>query len=420
LPASASVARLSTFAALKGRNYCFYWFGLVFYVLGHRAEYMTFAWITWEVSRDPLTLGYLGLAQGVPLVLFQLFGGVLADRMNRLRMLLVTQVLTAATLTVAFAMTVFGSISVESLLVLAALSNTFRAFDEPSRMALIPQLVERDRLPNAIALGSIPWQAGRMVGPSITGILIAAFGGAVGFGMAAASSFIALALYSRLRLHSAKRAPDGQHVVQQFVEGLSFVANNFVFTSLIGLALFNSLFAMSYLTLLPIYADAYFGAGSTGYGLLNAAHGTGALVGSLTIATMAHLILRRGTALLVGAASLGALLIVFSRSPGMWLAMPVLVLVGFANTFYLMQVSTFLQQRVPDHLRGRVMSIYSLCWNLMPLGGLLAGALAAAVDARFAVLFGGAMVSANALLLLTSSRLRSIGQASREDANSVG
>jgi MFS family permease len=418
--ASASAARLSTFAALKGRNYCFYWFGLVFYVLGHRAEYMTFAWITWEVSRDPLTLGYLGLAQGVPLVLFQLFGGVLADRINRLRLLLVTQVLTAATLTVAFAMTVFGSISVESLLVLAALSNTFRAFDEPSRMALIPQLVERDRLPNAIALGSIPWQAGRMVGPSITGILIAAFGGAVGFGMAAASSFIALALYSRLRLHSARRAPDGQHVVQQFVEGLSFVAHNFVFSSLIGLALFNSLFAVSYLTLLPIYADTYFGAGSTGYGLLNAAHGTGALIGSLTIATMAHLILRRGTALLVAAASLGALLIVFSRSPGMWLAMPVLVLVGFANTFYLMQVSTFLQQRVPDHLRGRVMSLYSLCWNLMPLGGLLAGALAAAVDARFAVLAGGAMVSANALLLLTSRRLRSIGQASREDANSVG
>ena len=103
--ASASAARLSTFAALKGRNYCLYWFGLVFYVLGHRAEYMTFAWITWELSRDPLTLGYLGLAQGVPLVLFQLFGGVLADRMNRLRLLLMTQVLTSVTLAVAFGMT---------------------------------------------------------------------------------------------------------------------------------------------------------------------------------------------------------------------------------------------------------------------------------------------------------------------------
>jgi len=300
------------------------------------------------------------------------------------------------------------------------LSNTFRAFDEPSRMALIPQLVERDRLPNAIALGSIPWQAGRMVGPSVTGLLIAAFGGTVGFGVAALTSCTALALYSRLRLGATGSSHDGRHVARQFAEGLSFVGHNFVFASLIGLALFNSLFAMSYLTLLPIYADAYFGAGSTGYGLLNAAHGTGALIGSLTVATIAHLTLRRGTALLVGAAALGFLLIVFSQSPGMWLALPALVLVGFCNTFYLMQVSTFLQQHVPDRLRGRVMSLYSLCWNLMPLGGLLAGAMAAAVDARFAVLVGGAMVAANALLLLTSRQLRTLGQSSRAPANGVG
>src|SRR5262249_45131507 len=162
---------------------------------------------------------------------------------------------------------------------------------------------------------------------------------------------------------------------------------------LIALALFNSLFAMSYLTLLPIYADAYFGAGSTGFGLLNAAHGTGALVGTLTVATIAHL-LRRGHALLTGAACVGMALMLFSRTHGLAVALPVLVIVGFCNTFYLMQVSTYLQQNVPDHLRGRVMSLYSLCWNLLPLGGLLAGALAAAVDARFAVLFGGFMVTA--------------------------
>ena len=408
MPASTQTARLSTFAALKGQNYCLYWFGLVFYVIGHRAEYMTFAWMTWEVSRDPMSLAYLGLAQGVPLVLFQLFGGVLADRINRLRLLIATQTLIALTLSAAFALTLFGLAGVEHLLVLAALSNAFRAFDEPSRMALIPQLIERERLPNAIALGAIPWQAGRMIGPSITGVLIAAFGGAVGFGMAAAASYIALFLYSRLRVRGDTRAHDGRHVLQQFVEGLSFVGHNFVFTSLIALALFNSLFAMSYLTLLPIYADSYFHAGPTGYGLLNAAHGTGALFGSLTVATIAHLTLRRGTALLVTATALGGLLIVFSRSQVMWLALAVLVLVGFCNTFYLMHVNTYLQQHVPDHLRGRVMSLYSLCWNLLPLGGLLAGALAAAVDARFAVMFGGAMVAANALLLLTSRRLRAI------------
>jgi len=181
-----------------------------------------------------------------------------------------------------------------------------------------------------------------------------------------------------------------------------------VFASLISLALFNALFGLSYITLLPVYADQYFGTGSTGYGLLSAAHGAGSLVGTLIIATLAQRMLRPGTVLLVTAAGMGIALMVFSRSPGMGFALPVLALVGFCSTFYLTHVTTIIQLAVPDHLRGRVLSLYSLCWNLLPLGGLLAGVLAAAVDARFAVLLGGAMVAANALLLLTSRRLRAI------------
>jgi MFS family permease len=406
--ASTPSARLSTFAALKVRNYCLYWFGLVFYVLGHRAEYVTFAWITWELTHDPLSLGYLGLAQGVPLVVFQLFGGVLADRTNRLRLLIVTQMLTALTLTLAFGLTIFGVARFAHLLVLAALSSTFRAFDEPSRLSLVPSLIDRERLPNAIALGSIPWQAGRMIAPSITGIVIATFGGAVGFAIAAVASYTALVLYSRLRVDGDGQANDGGHVLRQFADGLSFVGQNFVFASLIGLALFNSLFGMSYVTLLPVYADWYFGAGSTGYGLLNAAHGAGAMIGTLTLATIIHRIERPGRMVLIVATCLGLELIVVAMAPGMGLALPMLALVGFSNTFYLTQVTTFIQQNVPDRLRGRVLSIYSLCWNLMPLGGMLAGALAAAVNARFALVVGGAMVAANALLLLKSARLRAL------------
>jgi MFS family permease len=397
------------FAALQARNYRRYWIGLVFYVLGHRAEYVTFAWITWEVTRDPLSLGYLGLAQGVPLVVFQLFGGVLADRSNRLRLLIVTQVLTALVLTAAVGLTWLGLVRLDYLLVLAALSSTFRAFDEPSRLSLVPELVSREQLPNAIALSSIPWQAGRMIGPSITGVLIAAFGGTSGFVLATAASYAALAMYGGLRVSGEAPGRDGGAVHRQLLEGLSFVARDFLFASLIGLALFNSVFGLSYITLLPVYADVYFEAGSTGYGLLNAAHGCGALTGTLTLATIGHRIRRRGTSLLLTATGLGFLLMAFSRSPALWVALPILALVGLTNSVYLTHVNTVLQQKVPDQLRGRVMSLYALCWNLLPLGGLVAGALAAAVDARFAVLVGGVMVAANALLLLTSRRLRALG-----------
>ena len=189
-----------------------------------------------------------------------------------------------------------------------------------------------------------------MIGPSITGVLIAAFGGTVGFGLAAASSAMALVMYGQLRVNADAPAPSDQRLLRQLFEGLDFVARDFVFAALICLALFNAVFGLSYVTLLPIFSDVYFQTGSAGYGLLAA--------------------------------------------------------VGFSNTFYLTQVSTQLQQTVPDHLRGRVMSLYALCWNLLPIGGLLGGVMAAAVEARFAVLVGGAMVAGNALLLLASRRLR--------------
>jgi MFS family permease len=375
-------------------------------VLGHRAEYVTFAWMVWEATHDALHLGYLGLAQGVPLVVFQLWGGVLADRMDRLRLLLATQVLTSAALLAAFALSALALIRVEHLLALAALSNTFRAFDEPTRMSMVPHMVGRERLANAVALGSIPWQAGRMIGPSITGILIAAFGGTVGLAIAAAASVLALVMYAQLEVTTGSRASGWRHMGAQLVEGLSFVRHNFVFAALICLALFNAVFGLSYVTLLPIYADVYFQAGSAGFGLLNAAHGTGALVGTLIVAYLAAGFRRRGLIILTGAAGMGLGLAIFSQSPGLGLALPMLAMVGFSNTFYLTQVSTHLQQAVPDRLRGRVMGLYALCWNLLPLGGLLGGVLAAAVSARFAVLVGGAMVAANALVLLASRRLR--------------
>ena len=149
-------------------------------------------------------------------------------------------------------------------------------------MALIPQLVERERLPNAIALGSIPWQAGRMIGPvhhrhPHRGLRR---GGRVRDG-GRRLLHRARSCTAACRLSGDAPAHDGRHVLRQFAEGLGFVGHNFVFASLIALALFNSLFAMSYLTLLPVFADSYFGAGSAGYGLLNAAHGAGALFGTL-------------------------------------------------------------------------------------------------------------------------------------------
>lgn len=399
----------AAFAALAVPSYRAYWLGLILYVVGNWAEYVTFGWLIWDLTHEPLALGSLGLAQGLPLVLLRLFGGVLADRTDRLRLLLGTQVAVALTLTAAFGLTLTGLVGVPHLLVLSALSSVCRAFDEPSRLALVPQLIDRARLPNAIALGAIPWQAGRVIGPSAAGVLLATVGSASGFGLAALTSYGALALYSRIRLPAMDRSDHGQGqargVLGQLAEGVSYVARNPLFATLIGLASCNGVFGMSYVALLPIYADWYFGVGSGGYGLMQAAQGVGAVVGSLVVATITQRLRRRGRAILAGAAGFGLLLMAFSQSPSLPLALPVLLLMGLSTTVYLTQISTVLQQRVPDELRGRVMSIHSLSWSLLPLGGVLASGLAAAVDARFAVLVGGGLVAGTALLLALRIRL---------------
>ena len=408
-PPSAAPARgPSTFAALAVPGYRAYWFGLILYVLGYRAEFVTFGWMVWELTHDPIYLGYLGLAQGVPLIVFQVFGGVLADRTNRLRLLLGTQTLTSIALTIAFGLAVSGALRVEHLLLLSVVTAIFRAFDEPSRMALVPHLVPREQLANAIALGSVPWQGGRVIGPSITGVLIALVGGPYGFALSALACYGTLALYSRIRIQTESPARDGRGVFLQLVEGFSYVGHNFLFFSLIGMAFVNSLFGMSYVSLLPIYADVFFQAGSSGYGVLQGAHGVGALGGTLAIASLGQRLQGRGRLMLIGGAGFGLLLMLFSQAPLMWLALVVLALAGFSQSFYLTLVNTVLQQSVPDALRGRVMSIFGLCFNLIPLGGVVAGGLAAAVDARFAVLIGGAAVAGTALLLSFSRRVRAV------------
>jgi MFS family permease len=321
----------------------------------------------------------------------------------------ITQSCTAVTMTLTFILLVTGQARVEYLLLLGALSSSFRAFDEPSRMALLPQLTPRDQLPNAIALGTIPWPAGRVVAPSIAGLMIAAFGAPIGFAFATAASLAALGLYSRISVPATTPPADGPGLLGQLIEGLDFVRRNFLFASIISLALFHSLFGLSYITLLPIYADLYFEAGSSGYGLLQAAHGLGAVVSTLVIASVTHRLRRRGLAALLFGTVFGLLLAALSLSATLPIAMFVLICMGLTNTFFLMQLNTILQEQVPDALRGRVMSLFSLGYNLVPIGGLISGGLAAAVDARFALLVSGFLVAAASFLtLVTSRRLRAV------------
>jgi MFS family permease len=396
--------RLAVFAALSEPNYRRYWFGLVQYVVGWRIEWVSYGWLIWELTHDPLYLGLYGLVEGVPLVLFQLFGGVLADRAAPVRLLVGTQLGTAATLVAACALTASGGMRVELALVLVALSATCRAFEQPTRMAMVPWLVRRELLPNAIAIGSLPWQSGRVLGPSLGGVLIAAFGTAVSFGAAAVAYLVAIALYSRIRLAAAPPRVSGG-LFRPLLQGLVYTARHTLICNLILLTFFNSVFGMSYMTLLPLFADRYLESGSAGFGILQAANGLGAILGTFILAAGVARAGHRGRLLLLGGVGFGLLLVGFALAP----ALGCLLLAGLSNTVYLTLVSTALQEQVPNELRGRVMGLFGISYNLIPLGGLLSGALAAAFDARVAVLIGGALVALGSLAsLVLNPRLRSM------------
>jgi MFS family permease len=397
------------FAALSEGNFRRYWLGLIAYVLGWRCEFVSYTWMVWELTQDPLYLGLFGLTEGVPLVLCQLFGGVLADRVQRVRLLIGTQLVTTTTLTIALVLTATGLLRVEHIFALTIVSAMFRAFEQPTRMALVPDLVSRERMANAIAIGSVPWQTGRILGPSVAGLLIAIYGAPTGFAMGVAAYATAIVLYSGLHVPELRRMSRTDGVLRNLAEGLTFVGRNWLFMSLLTLTFVDSVFGMAYITMLPVYADRYFDVGSGGYGLMQSVSGVGAILGTLTLASLVHRLQRRGTILLVFGATFGIGVIGLSQAPSLPTAALMLVLMGVANTFYLTLTSIVLQEQVPNELRGRVMGIYGLAFNFIPIGGLLAGALAAAVDARFAVLVGGVAVTSAALLMLTfGRRLRAV------------
>jgi MFS family permease len=398
-PAAVKAARGGPLAALAEAPYRRYFSGLVLYVTGWKVEETTYAWLVWELTQNPIYLGYFGLVNGVPLVLFQLFGGVLADRADRKRLLVGTQLATWSMLAAATVLTITGLIRIEVLLGLSFLSAVFRAFEQPARMALIPAIVSPKNLPNAIAIGSMPWQTGRIVGPAIGGILIWQLGAGVALGFGAAAYLIAIALYAGLSIHGPTPSRPTTSLARQLGEGIGFISRSALFSTLIGLTFFNSLFGVAYIWILPAFVSEVLEGGAGGFGALQAVSGAGAILGTLALASVANRLTRRGVVMLGGAIIFGALLMLLSRATAFWMALALIPLMGFANTFYFTTVSSVLQERVPDALRGRVMGIFGLCWNLVPLGGVAIGALASASDVPTALLLSGTLVCGSALLM---------------------
>ncbi len=399
-------APLGRFAALDIPAFRNYFIATVVSNIGSWMQIVAQGWLVLSLTDSPFFLGLVGLVRAVPTILLSLIGGVLADRFDRRRILIVTQSVAMISSILLATLVIFDVVTVWHILTISFITSVFFAADNPTRQALVPDLVGKERLTSAIGLNSAAWNGAAVIGPSIAGILIAVVGVAGAFVLNAVS-YIAVMGAVITMPELPRYASTRRSVAGQLADGMRYIGGQRAIWGILLLIAIPSLGARPYIQMMPVFARDVLGLGATGYGVLMAASGIGALIGSLAVTSLGAST-RRGVILLAVTASLGVALILFSSSQWLLPSLALVVAVGGASTLMMSLANAVLQGLVPGEMRGRVMSVYSLiAAGFMPLGSMLLGSLGALIGVPLAVGLGGVLTVATAALsarLLTDLR----------------
>jgi MFS family permease len=377
--------------ALRHRNFQLFFGGQLISLTGTWMQSVAQSWLVYRLTGSVVLLGFVGFAGQIPVFLLAPFGGAVADRRNRHRILVATQ---TASMLLAFALatlTLTGRITEAEIFTLAALLGLVNAFDIPARQAFVVDMVGKDDLINAIALNSSMVNGARIVGPAVAGILVASVGEGWCFFLNAVSYVAVICGLLMMRTKAQARVPLPGSALANIAEGFAFVARTAPVRALLLLLGLVSLMGMPYAVLMPIFADKILGGGASSLGLLMGASGAGALVGALSLA-MRRGVRGLGRWVAISSAGFGASLILFSFSRSFWLSAALLLPAGFSMMVEMASSNTLIQAMVPDALRGRVMAVYSMMFmGMAPIGALLAGVLANHLGAPRTVALGGAV-----------------------------
>jgi MFS family permease len=366
-------------AALRHRNYRLYWGGQIVSLTGSSMQAIGQAWLVLQLTHSAFQLGVVGALQFLPVLLFSVFGGVVADRWPKRRIVLVTQSAAMLQAFALWALIAANSIQLWQIYVLALLLGLTTSLDQPTRSAFVVELVGREDLPNAVALNSSFMNLTRIVGPALGGLLIATRGVGELFllnGLSFLAMIVALALMrtSELQAQAQRDNETGERQTtwQNLREGLAYVRDTPAISLLIVVVGLVLLLAANYDVVLPLFATDVLHAGAQGFGLLSAALGVGSLCAALWLAwSHTRPTIRR---VLLGALAFSVLEAAFALSHLFPLSVALLALAGAAETTMGALAITMLQTVAPDHLRGRVTSVYILFFTgSIPLGYVLAG-----------------------------------------------
>jgi MFS family permease len=380
--------------ALAVPDFRYLWLGSLVSNIGTWMQQIGSGWLVLQLTNSPFWLGLVAFAAALPILLFSLPAGVMADRVDRRRLLLGTQGLVGVLAALLAVLTATGSVRIGYVLVITFLTGTLMAFDMPTWQTMIPDLVGKDRLMNAVGLNSAAFNGAAVVGPALAGVILATFGPAACFALNAASYLAVIAALVAVRTRSAgKAAPAEVSLAESAGAGLRFIGRRRLILAFFALAAIVSLAARPYLQLLPVFSRDVLGGDARLYGTLMAANGVGALGGALLTAAFAR-VPRKGLVLLGSVAVFSLALVAFALIPRVPVALALLVLVGGATTLFMSATNTVIQSLAPDDVRGRVLSVWSMiAAGVMPLGSLLLGGLASLTGQVAYVLVGGAGVA---------------------------
>ncbi len=377
-------------------SYRAFWLGSVASISGFQIVRFGQFWQIYEITGSYLSLGYIGLVNGIPPILLNLAGGVAADKVDQRRLIVITQLITTGLVVLLGTISLLGSVKEWHLLTIAFVAGAVEAFDQPARRSLFPHLVERRDMMSAVAMNSSIWPGTRIAAPAVAGFIIAGAGMAACY-YVAAGGFLLLAMVTfGLRLPPITRS-SGKSAVSDVKEGLRFIRRNSTFSFLMGLTFFHSFFGTTYIMLMPIFAVDVLEVGADGQGLLLGVGAVGSLLTALWLASRrndaprAWLIL---VSCVMSGVSLAAFALTSEYVGSFALAMVLMVVLGVFTTGFTTGTQSSLQMMVPDEFRGRVMGFYGMTYNLRPLGGVQASALASIgiLGAPFALAIGGAAV----------------------------
>lgn len=385
--------RIRTFDALSNENFRHIFLGQMCTGMGLWMDHVARGWLVYSLTHSPLQLGLVMAIRGLPLLLFGLIAGVIADRYSRRIQLIIAAAINAIFSFILATLVLTGKIEVWHIYVTGFLGGISHAFQPPARMALINDLVGKQKLMNAVALSSAAFNVSRGVGPALAGFIITYLGVSGSYYAETVLYLVAVFLAARVKVPKEavealrKQAQTKASYYSSVAEAFKYVISNQLILALMILGLAPMFLGMPFTSLFPLFAVDILKVGATGQGLLLSSVGVGAFIGAMIIASIGGR--PRGKLMLLGVTVFGLSLIFFSHSTWMWMSMSAALVIGIANTSFNSQTQTVIQTLAPDHMRGRVMSIYLIDRALKPLGTALAGVLAAFLGGPDAVMVMG-------------------------------